>query len=539
MHSEYLDRRSATMGDGSEGYSNAIRPTSLNRRRALRVLGSLAAAAGAAAFVAERPEPASATTTFSSTDSTIALEADNSGGGDAFHALVGGTTGSAIVAESSRSTDPVVEVSNDGGGFGIRSIGTTGVLGDTSGTHPTAIVAGVWGRCDITGSGVGVEGDNSGTGPGVLGDITGSVPSSLIHVGVWGRSGGSGAGVEGDNSSSGPGVFGKNSSTGPGMWGDIAGTAPVTIERVGVWGRSSGTNEGVRGDSSGSAVAVLGNATGTGGGVEGIARSSAAAVTGFQISSGPGVVGNAVLGGGIGVQGATTSAANGHPAVLGQNGGAGPGVQGFSSGNGSIGISGGTDVGVGFWGTANGSGVGVLGSSITGTGIWGQSQSYFAGVFSGPVLVQGNFSVTGAKSAVVRGADGGLKRMYSLESPESWFEDFGSDKLSGGSATVQLEPGFAGVVHGDKYHVFLTPDGDSKGLYVTSKTPGSFKVAESGGGTSNVGFSYRVVAKRKDIPGARLEHVDEPPTLPDNFKTPPTPPKLPDLPAESRSTVGG
>jgi hypothetical protein len=194
----------------------------------------------------------------------------------------------------------------------------------------------------------------------------------------------------------------------------------------------------------------------------------------------------------------------------------------------------GPGVSVGFWGTANGSGTGVLGSSITGTGVWGQNQSFFAGVFSGPVLVQGNFTVTGAKSAAVRGSDGGLKRMYSLESPESWFEDFGIDKLSGGSATVQLEPGFAGVVHGNNYHVFLTPRGDSNGLYVGNQTPNGFTVQEQQGGKSNIGFSYRVVAKRRDIPGVRLEHVDEPPTLPDAFKTAPTPPKLPDLPKRGR-----
>jgi hypothetical protein len=61
-------------------------------------------------------------------------------------------------------------------------------------------------------------------------------------------------------------------------------------------------------------------------------------------------------------------------------------------------------------------------------------------------------------------------------------------------------------------------------------------VKEAGGGTSNIAFDYRIVAKRKDIPGARLEHVDEPPTLPDDFKTPPTPPKLPDLPDKAKAT---
>jgi hypothetical protein len=385
----------------------------LNRRRALRILGSLAgAAAGAAALSAARPDKASANgpTLFTSNTSATPVTAENTAG---FVALL--ATGS-------------------GGGSSYATVSA-----QNSGTDGVA----VYGESDASGA-YAVQG------------------SSLFGYGVVGYGGT--ASVYGyTNSSNGIGVLGTNSS-----------------------------------DSN-------------------------PAIQGTNYAKGPGL------------QATTTTAANGHPAVLGVNGGAGPGVQGFSSGTGSIGISGGSDIGVGFWGTANGSGVGVLGSSISGTGVWGQSQSYFAGVFSGPVLVQGNFSVTGAKSAVVRGADGGLKRMYSVESPESWFEDFGSGQLSSGSATVALEPGFAAVVKADQYHVYLTPQGESKGwLFVSNKTSGGFTVKEAGGGASSIAFDYRIVAKRKDIEGARLEHVDEPPTLPDSFKTPPTAPKMPDLPAMPR-----
>jgi hypothetical protein len=125
-----------------------------------------------------------------------------------------------------------------------------------------------------------------------------------------------------------------------------------------------------------------------------------------------------------------------------------------------------------------------------------------------------------------------------MESPESWFEDFGSDKLSNGSATLQLEPEFAGVVKTDDYHVFPTPKGDCKGLYVSNQSSNGFTVHELQGGTSYVAFSYRIVAKRKDIPGARLEHVEEPPPvqllklpeLPTSPPTPPTPPAAPTPP---------
>jgi hypothetical protein len=108
-----------------------------------------------------------------------------------------------------------------------------------------------------------------------------------------------------------------------------------------------------------------------------------------------------------------------------------------------------------------------------------------------------------------------------MERPESWFEDFGSAQLSGDSVTVDIDPVFAELVKTDDYHVSLTPAVPPSGtLYVSQKTPSCFAGAGSGG-TSNIGFSHRVVAKRKDITGARLEYVDEPlhfePQPPPNF----------------------
>jgi hypothetical protein len=94
-----------------------------------------------------------------------------------------------------------------------------------------------------------------------------------------------------------------------------------------------------------------------------------------------------------------------------------------------------------------------------------------------------------------------------MESPEAWFEDFGRGRLVRGKARVRLDPMFAGVVRTGAYHVFLTSEGESQGLYVRRRTRAGFEVWERGGGKSGVGFSYRVVAKRKDIPGRRFEKV--------------------------------
>jgi hypothetical protein len=58
-----------------------------------------------------------------------------------------------------------------------------------------------------------------------------------------------------------------------------------------------------------------------------------------------------------------------------------------------------------------------------------------------------------------------------------------------------------------EYHVFLTPKGDCKGLYVTDETATSFVVRELGGGTSSIAFDYRIMAKRRGYEGIRLADV--------------------------------
>jgi hypothetical protein len=121
----------------------------------------------------------------------------------------------------------------------------------------------------------------------------------------------------------------------------------------------------------------------------------------------------------------------------------------------------------------------------------------------------GDMGCTG-KLSTAADVDSGTRKvaLYSVQSPENWFEDFGSAALSNGAATVALDPTFAQTVNGGvEYHVFLTPNGDCKGLYVTQKSPTSFEVRELGGGTSSVAFDYRIVAKRAGFESVRLADV--------------------------------
>lgn len=115
-----------------------------------------------------------------------------------------------------------------------------------------------------------------------------------------------------------------------------------------------------------------------------------------------------------------------------------------------------------------------------------------------------------SKQAVVKHPDGSHHALYCLESPESWFEDFGREQLVDGRAEVQIEPSFAAVVDTGSYHVFLTPEGPSRGLYIHHMTSASFQVREQDEGKSTIAFSYRLVVRRSDIAAERLKMVPMP-----------------------------
>jgi hypothetical protein len=123
----------------------------------------------------------------------------------------------------------------------------------------------------------------------------------------------------------------------------------------------------------------------------------------------------------------------------------------------------------------------------------------------------GDLTCTGQVKSLATTANGARTvETYSMQSPENWMEDFGSGTLRNGVTAVPLEAAFAETVSGDAgYHVFLTPRGDSKGLYVTNVTPTSFEVHESSGGSSSIAFDYRIVAKRRGFETQRMVDVTE------------------------------
>jgi hypothetical protein len=164
------------------------------------------------------------------------------------------------------------------------------------------------------------------------------------------------------------------------------------------------------------------------------------------------------------------------------------------------------------------------GAGIVGIGVADAN----AGVFHGNVTITANLHVkgqifAGTKDAIVPFPDGSTRLLHCMESPEHWFEDFGSARLTRGRATVKLDADFAKVVKLNGYRVFLTAEGDCQGLYVRRRGT-SFEVHELQGGTSNVAFSYRIVAKRKDIKAhTRFAKIDTPLPMPTRKAAPLSP----------------
>jgi hypothetical protein len=127
---------------------------------------------------------------------------------------------------------------------------------------------------------------------------------------------------------------------------------------------------------------------------------------------------------------------------------------------------------------------------------------------NGTIHASGDLTADGTKPAVVDTQDYGRRKLYAMESPSVWFEDFGTAQLVDGEAVVTLDPVFAQTINLDEtYHVYLTPLGDCA-LYVADKGPTTFTVRAMSGQMCSVAFDYRIVARRLGYEDTRLEAVE-------------------------------
>jgi hypothetical protein len=125
----------------------------------------------------------------------------------------------------------------------------------------------------------------------------------------------------------------------------------------------------------------------------------------------------------------------------------------------------------------------------------------------------------GTVNTIVKDASGKLIALSCPEAPEDLFQDYGSGTLVNGRAHITIDPRLSGniIVNADHpLRVFIQPEGDCHGVYVSHKTQTGFDVIELDHGMSNAPFSWMLTANRADevLPGgsvSRYSHERFPP----------------------------
>jgi hypothetical protein len=226
---------------------------------------------------------------------------------------------------------------------------------------------------------------------------------------------------------------------------------------------------------------------------------------------------------GNGVTGLTTASPSdtAAAAVLGQDQGTNPsneGVLGLSqNGTGIFGVSLNSDgvdaeaestgVGVNALGGAQGTqvvqietvGNGDLIDGFNGAGSTPAIEFYIDN--SGNETLTGTLTDAGGTVASTQSRTGTNVASYGARSASPTLEDFGQGSLRQGYGHVALDPTFASTIDTRNYLVFVTPHGDSHGLYTTIVSDG-FDVHENEQGRSSMTFDYRVVGKPIDMASA-------------------------------------
>jgi hypothetical protein len=459
------------------------------------------------------------------------------------------TTGAALAGSTTSSTSPTAigvqgqALATSGDTVGVVGISASpsGVAVEGQATAASGKTVGVQGTVTST-SGFGMTGTataESGETYGVVGTVASSTGTAVMgqatattgsNWGIYGSTASdAGVGVQGEataTSGAAVGVYGTTASdAGYAVWGDASAKSGTTI---GVYGQAeSETGSGVEGQataSSGVATGVYGKSVSSDGiGVEGNAISTSGATTG--------VAGTAASDEGVAIAGVATATSG---TTYGIQGGAtspnGVGVYGIAISQSSIGkdMEGTSPSGV--WGDTNSGTAAVLATSGDASAFAGYNSAgnvatlYVENQTTTPsavvlategsggycdIFTNGNLLCSGSVGghAILKNSSREVAT-YAMQSPENWFEDMGAGRLQNGAAVVPLDAEFAQTVNtGVDYHVFLTPKGDCKGLYVTNETSGGFEVRELGGGTSSIGFDYRIVARRRGYENIRMADV--------------------------------
>ena len=155
-------------------------------------------------------------------------------------------------------------------------------------------------------------------------------------------------------------------------------------------------------------------------------------------------------------------------------------------------------------------GDGVYAYSAQGASIWCNGKFYQQ---TGSFEVHPTSTIWSTnKPATVKLNNGAKVKLFTEESTEIYFTDYGEGQLTNGRRHIELDPTFLQTVTIDKTHplkVFVQLADDCRGVFIANRTSTGFDIVEMQSGTSNASFFYRVVCKRKYYEDERLSTEEE------------------------------
>lgn len=372
----------------------------------------------------------------------------------------------------------ILGLGSNGGGYYTMTDGSGGAF---TGYHGSLSVG-----TDIT-EGIGVVGAGNNSAYVVLPQGAGAALTGItIGAGGFGMDAASGIGV----------IGGGNNSA---VWVPSNGCGGAFTGNTGIYCRSINT--------SGTGLVATGNNLTTPGTFTGGSGAAFTGVPAGVVGWGTGASGTGAIGVGNGVATPLT----------------------YASGSG--GAFTGTAAGMVAYGTTAATGTGVIGAgnnvtptvhtngsggAFTGTicGVYGNATAtsgtryggYFATTNGQYAYVGGRvnntnqkITGTGAVSTIVKNIKGDLVTLTCPEAPEVVFQDYGIAQLVDGFVHITIDPDLAINIIVDENHplkVYITPEGNCNGVYVTNKSADGFDVIELQDGKSNIPFAWQIIATR-------------------------------------------
>ena len=112
------------------------------------------------------------------------------------------------------------------------------------------------------------------------------------------------------------------------------------------------------------------------------------------------------------------------------------------------------------------------------------------------------------KAATIQTENGEILKLYTVESPDVVFKDYGKGCICNKCGKVIFDENFLKVTEDEIYNIQITPTSDIGNYFVSNKETSHFEISAEREGT----FDWEVTKMRKNTEGTRWNTVNNPPS---------------------------